>query len=162
MNNFSSAVFCSLLLLSCTSQKKIGSHQDRNKDAEIIKQLEYNAISAEFKLDTAYISRLMHDDFMAVYPHKLQDKQQELAGIYNGMVKRMKEGEIMDSLHLDNYIAQFYNNTAVVTFYTVTKGRIKEVPYENRRMRWYDVWVKEKGEWKFVASQGTPVSQVKN
>jgi hypothetical protein len=25
-------------------------------------------------------------------------------------------------------------------------------------MRWYDVWIKEKGQWKFISAQGTPIT----
>lgn len=67
----------------------------------------------------------------------------------------------MDSIYLDDFKAQFYNNnnTAIVTFYTVTKGERKGVPYQNQRWRWYDVWVKEKETWKLVSIQGTPVTK---
>jgi hypothetical protein len=101
---------------------------------------------------------VIHDNFIAVYPHKLQNKQQELTGIYNNIIRRQQEGETMDSLYLDDFRAQFYNsnNTAVATFYTVTKGQRKGVPYDNQRWRWYDVWIKDKGEWKLVSAQGTP------
>jgi predicted transcriptional regulator YheO len=54
-----------------------------------------------------------------MYAHKLQNKQHELTGIYNNISNRIKEGETMDSLYLDDFKAQLYNNTAVVTFYTV-------------------------------------------
>jgi hypothetical protein len=130
-----------------------------NKEAEVLKQLEYDAISAEFRLDTASIARVLHDNFIAVYAHKLQNKQQELTGIYNNISNLIKEGDTMDSLYLDDFRAQLYNNTAVVTFFTVTKGSRKGVPYENQRWRWYDVWVKEKGQWKLVSAQGTPVTK---
>jgi hypothetical protein len=154
-NKFSSIHFFAVLILSCTTQRRTTS----TNDAEIIKQLEYNAISAEFRLDTAAIARIIHDNFIAVYPHKLQNKQQELTGIYNNITQRKKEGETMDSLYLDDFRAQFHNHTAIVTFYTVTKGTRKGVPYENQRWRWYDVWVKENGEWKLVSVQGTPLKK---
>ncbi len=102
---------------------------------------------------------MIHDSFVAVYPQKLQNKQQELTGIYNNISQRIKDGETMDSLYLDDFRAQLYNNTAVVTFYTVTKGSRKGVPYENQRWRWYDVWVKQRGDWKLVSAQGTPVTK---
>ena len=143
---------------SCTPSGRLERSSSYEKETEIIKQLELKAISAEFILDTATIASVMHKNFIAVYPNKLQNKEQEISGIYNGMIKRMKEGETMDSIYLDDFRAQFYNNnkTAIVTFFTVTKGKRKGVPYENQRWRWYDVWVKEKGTWKLVSIQGTP------
>lgn len=148
-----------VVFYSCTTSGSIADSSFYEKETEIIKQLELKAISAEFRLDTAAIASVMHDKFIAVYPNKLQDKQQEISGIYNGMVKRKKEGETMDSIYLDDFRAQFHNNnnTAIVTFFTVTKGQRKGVSYKNQRWRWYDVWVKEKGTWKLVSIQGTPV-----
>lgn len=143
-----------LAFLSCTSERVTST----SNETALLKKLEYDAISAEFRLDTAAIARVLHDNFIAIYPHKLQNKQQELAGIYNNIVNRKKEGETMDSLYLDDFRAQFYHNTAVVTFFTITKGKRKDVPYENQRWRWYDVWVKENEVWKLVSAQGTPVN----
>jgi len=147
----SSSIFIAACTSSGPSQKTF-----QTNESEIIKQLEYEAISAEFRLDTAYIASVIDDNFISVYAHKLQSKNQELAGIYSNITSRIKEGETMDSLYLDDFRSQFYDNTAIVTFYTVTKGRIKNEPYTNRRMRWYDVWVKQKDKWMLVASQGTP------
>lgn len=150
-----------VVFYSCTASRRITDSSFYEQETEIIKQLELKAISAEFRLDTAAIASVMHEQFIAVYPNKLQNKQQEISGIYNGMIKRMKEGETMDSIYLDDFKAQFYNNnnTAIVTFYTVTKGERKGVPYQNQRWRWYDVWVKEKETWKLVSIQGTPVTK---
>ena len=146
-----------VVFYSCTASRRITDSSFYEQETEIIKQLELKAISAEFRLDTAAIASVMHEQFIAVYPNKLQNKQQEISGIYNGMIKRMKEGETMDSIYLDDFRAQFYNNnnTAIVTFYTVRKG----VPYQNQRWRWYDVWVKEKETWKLVSIQGIPVTK---
>ena len=152
-------VFFAVLIFSCTPPRSTISISAENNQTEILKQLEYKAFLAEFRLDTATIGRMIHDSFVAVYPHNLQNKQQELTGIYKSISQRMKQEETMDSLYLDDFRAQFYNHTAVVTFFTVTKGRRKEVPYKDQRWRWYDVWVKEKGEWKLVSAQGTPVTK---
>jgi len=158
MNSCYFVLLSGMVLLSCTTRKE-RIDDSPAVEAEILKGLEWKAISAEFKLDTATVASVMHDNFVAVYAHKLQNRQQEVDGIYQGIVQRQQEGETMDSLYLDDFRARFYNDhqTAVVTFYTVTKGAREGVPYENRRMRWYDVWVKENGQWKLVAIQGTPL-----
>jgi len=148
-----------LTLASCVSPDITTSKSNQAEITETLKRLEYEAISAEFRLDTAAISRVIHENFIAVYPNKLQNKQQELAGIYKNIVRRKQEGETMDSLYLDHFRADVYGNTAIVTFHTVTKGRRNDGPYEDQRWRWYDVWVKERGEWKLVSSQGTPLTK---
>jgi hypothetical protein len=147
------------LLFSCGSQDQ-GPVPASEDVTEIIKQLELKAISAEFNLDTATIASVLHERFIAVYPHKLQNRQQELSGIYAGILKRKSDGETTDSLYLDDFRTHLYNDnkTAIATFYTVTSGKRNGVPYENQRWRWYDVWVNESEEWKLVSIQGTPVS----
>lgn len=145
-----------IAMLSCSPANNTNSSFAKH-ELETIKKLELTSILAEFTLDTATVSGFMHDNFMAIYPNKIQTKQQEVLGIYNGIMKRKAEGETMDSLYLDDFKGQVYNNTAIVTFQTVTRGTRKGVPYQNQRMRWYDVWVKENGKWKLVSCQGTPL-----
>lgn len=148
-----------VLMLSCSSQNKSTEHEN-GSEAKILEQLELKALSAELRLDTGAIGQSMHVDFVAIYPHKLQNKHEELAGIYRGRVKAQEEGITVDSLYLDDFRARFYNggNTAVLTFYTVSRGSEKDTPCENLRWRWYDVWVKEYGAWKLVSMQGTPLN----
>jgi hypothetical protein len=110
-------------------------------------------------LDTSEIARLMDDNFISIYPNKTQNKQQELAGIYKSEINRRKVDHFIDSLYLDDFKVLVFDNTAVATYFSVAKGRKKGVPFDNDRMRWYDVWVKRKGEWKWVSSQGTWVDK---
>ncbi|MBA3972151.1 MAG: serine hydrolase, partial [Bacteroidetes bacterium] len=126
---------------------------------EHIKALTYHAITSEFKFDTAAIAKLMDDDFISVYPHKKQNKQQELDGIFKSSMERIKENHIIDTLILDDFKVQLFDHTAIAIYYSVTKGTKKGIPFDNNRMRWYDVWVKRNGEWKWVSSQGTLVNK---
>jgi CubicO group peptidase (beta-lactamase class C family) len=130
-----------------------------NSITEQIKQLTYKAFSAEFKNDTAAISRLMDDNFISVYPHKTQNKHQELKGIYKNIDRMKKDDHVIDSFYLDDFKVEVYDNTAITTYYSVTKGRLKGLPFENRRVRWYDVWVNRNDEWKWVSSQGTSINE---
>ncbi len=122
-----------------------------------IRSLEYKAFDAEFRLDTATLSKMMDEKFIAVYPRTISNKQQELAGIYKNISQMKRDEHFIDSFYLDDFKVQLYDYTAVATFFSVTKGRIKAVPFENKRWRWTDVWVKRKGEWKFVSSQGMKI-----
>jgi len=130
-------------------------------ETETIKKLENDAFAAEFKLDTATIARMMHTKFISVGLNKFSNKQEELDGMHKNISQMKKEGHLVDSFYLDDFKVQFYDNTAIATFFSVTKGKKKGVAFKNRRWRWYDVWVKEKNEWKFVSSQGTPLPEVK-
>lgn len=79
-------------------------------------------------------------------------KREELEGIYNTMSKRIKEDPIVDSLYFDDVAIRIYGNTAIVTFISVTKGRIKNIPFTRTLM--YDVWIRKNGEWKAVFFTG--------
>ena len=126
-------------------------------DMNKLKNMEYDWILAEFLLDTATISAMMDEKFMAVGLTEISNKQQELNGIYNSMKQRKENGHFVDSLYLDDMNINIFENTAIVTFISVTKGRIKNVPFENRRTRMYDVWIKKNGEWKAISSQVSPI-----
>ena len=159
MKPLSFIVACLTFSLFICASPKNGFSQKTSfgGDIEKLKKLEYGWLVAEFKRDTASISTMMDDRFMSVGLTGISTKQQELDGIYQNISERLKNGHVVDSLYLDDVRIQIYENTAVVTFFSVTKGRIKEVPFENRRTRMYDVWIKRKGRWKAISSQVTPI-----
>jgi len=157
MNHFFPvAVILIAWLTSCEAAKK-GEAAGVNGDAAIIKKLETGWLSAEFRLDTATIASMMDDAFISVNVTGIANKQQELDGIYQHISQRIKENHVVDSLYLDDMRVQLYGDAAIVTFVSVTRGRIKDIPFQNRRTRFYDVWIKRKGQWKAVSSQGTPL-----
>jgi len=134
------------------SQKSLPS-----SDIENLKKLEYDWLIAEFRMDTATIATMMDEKFMAIGLTSISNKQQELDGMYENISQRLKNGHVVDSLYLDDIHIQVYDKTAIVTYISVTKGRVKEVPFENRRTRMYDVWIKRNGQWKAISSQVSPI-----
>jgi len=119
--------------------------------------MEYEWLMAEFRLDTAFISAMMDDRFMAIDLNKISGKQDELKGIYENMSQRKKEGHFVDSLYLEDVHIEIHDSTAIVSFISVTKGRNKTVPFSNRRTRMYDTWIRRNGKWKAISSQVSPV-----
>jgi len=162
MRHFSNlAPFLLSLLLFCGSAKEsLSQKKVSNNDIEKLKKLEYDWLIAEFKMDTATIALMMDEKFMAIGLSRITNKQQELNGMYENISQRLKNGHVVDSLYLDDIHIQIHDKTAIVTYVSVTKGRIKEVPFENRRTRMYDVWIKRNGQWKAVSSQVSPIRQV--
>jgi hypothetical protein len=59
---------------------------------EELKALTYKAIRAGFNFDTTTVASLMDENFISVYPHKTQSKQQELQGMYQSITKMKEEG----------------------------------------------------------------------
>ncbi|MEO7562138.1 MAG: nuclear transport factor 2 family protein [Ferruginibacter sp.] len=146
-----------LIFNACSPQQKeikiAGSD-----DIAILKKMEFDWLAAEFERDTAFISPMIDETFISIEEDGLHDKQQNLKGMYDNITRRLQERHVVDSFYLDDMRIQLYDSAAVVTFYTVTQGRVKDVPFKNKRWRFYDVWVKRNGKWRAVASQGTPVS----
>jgi len=157
MKLISFITICSIFFFCASPKNAVSQKTSSTNDIEKLKKLEYDWLIAEFKRDTASIAAMMDEKFISVGLTGTSNKQQELDGIYENISERMKNNHIVDSLYLDDVRIQIYGNTAVVTFFSVTKGRIKEVPFANRRTRMYDVWIKRKGQWKAISSQVTPV-----
>jgi len=147
--------FCTLFIFLAKSFAQTTTITD---DKSMIRQLEYDWLQAEFRLDTASISAMMDETFVAVAGAGLQNKQRELEGIYANMSHRKKINHTVDSLYLDDIRIEVYGATAVVTFISVTSGKISDVPFQDRRTRIYDVWIKREGNWKAVSSQATPLN----
>lgn len=160
MNNTAAIrFFISLLMICAVPGKSKAQNMSAQKDMEQLKKMEYDWLIAEFKLDTATIAAMMDKKFIAVGLNSVNNKQQELDGIYENISQRLKNNHVVDSLYLDDMHIEMYDNTAIVTFISVTKGSIKKVPFENRRTRMYDVWIKRNGQWKAVSSQVTPIQK---
>lgn len=146
-----------IILLSCLSSCK-GKLESRTKAAETdyLLSLERKWLEAEFALDTAYLSTLIDSTFVGVSAVHTTTKHQELAGIYNNMLAMRQDSIFLDSLKLEDAIVNFYDNTAVVTFIVHSYKKDKGRPTE-KRTRFSDVWILREGEWKAVASHGTPI-----
>lgn len=144
-----------VLLAACNPSKQTDNTDDISQVSQALKKLEYDALQAEFKMDTAAIASIMDEGFISIDAQKVGNKQSELIGIYNNINRRLQEGHTVDSFYLDQFRVDLFDNTAIVTFFTVTKGMIKEKLYENKRTRFYDVWVNRKGKWKLVSMQAT-------
>jgi hypothetical protein len=146
-------MFC--LLISQSIEKSFSQNKSSKADIEKLTKLEYDWIVAEFKLDTVLLSSILDESFISIDVAGILDKQQELKEVYGSVIEMRKSEHFIDSLYLDSVHIQLYKKCAVVTFIAVTKGRIKNVPFQNRRTRFYDVWIKKDGNWKAVSSQVT-------
>lgn len=122
--------------------------------------LEKKWVEAEFSLDTVYINNLLDSTFISIQPTQTHNKLQEINGIYENMSTMRKAGVVLNSLKLEDAIVNLYGNTAVVTFishtYKTEKGKTVE-----KRMRFYDVWMKRNEQWKALSSQGTVIEELK-
>jgi hypothetical protein len=146
-------------LFSCNTSKYPVTPNSKSSLSRLLFGLEYNAIDAEFRLDTASIAAIMDEGFISINEKEVTTKHEELLGMYNTISKRLKDNHVIDSFYLDQFRVDQFGNTAVVTFFIVTKGRIQNVSFENRRTRFYDVWIRRNGKWKIVSMQATRISK---
>ncbi len=149
-----SLIVIKIILLPCQS---ISQDINFKKDSATLRNLEFDWLTAEFKLDTATISRMMDDSFISIGDNSISNKQEELDGTYKNISQRIKNDHFVDSLYFDDLQIRIYGNAAVVTYISITKGTIKGVPFNGRRTRIYDVWIKRNDQWKAVSSQITPI-----
>ena len=91
-----------ILLMCALPGTGLSQSTSPRNETELLKQMEYNWLMAEFKQDTATIAQMMDDNFMSIGPAGISGKQQELAGMYANMGKRLKAGHVVDSLYLDD------------------------------------------------------------
>jgi hypothetical protein len=146
-------LFC--LLLNQSAEKSFSQSKSSKVDIEKLSKLEYDWIIAEFKLDTVLLSSILDESFISIDDTGILDKKQELKEVYESVIQMRKSEHFIDSLYLDSVHIQIYRKFAVVTFIAVTNGRIKNIPFQNKRTRFYDVWIKKRGDWKAVSSQVT-------
>ncbi len=152
--NFSVLIVFSYIFSGCTAEVNQTSVEN---DIDNLKKLEHEWLVAEFKLDTSTISALMDTSYVYVGLDGLTGKAEDLKAMHDNISQRLKNGHVIDTFHLEDMRVKIYDNTAVVTFVIVTFGSTKDGPFQNRRTRFYDVWVKREGKWKMVASQGTSI-----
>jgi hypothetical protein len=149
---------CLLFLLTACSQP--ATNKVENSVAETkqhLLSLERKWIEAEFALDTAYIGSLLDSTFFSVNAEHISNKQQEINGIYANISVLRKDSIFLDSLKLEDAVVNLYGDAAVTSFISHTYKKDKGRPTE-KRMRFYDVWVKRDEEWKAVSSQGTVIA----
>lgn len=145
-----------VVLSGCHDSEKLNVQGD-NGDKAILQKMEYDWLAAEFRMDTASIAQMLDDNFIAVAKSGISVKQKELEGVAQFVGQMRQDKHVIDSFYLDEVRVQLYDNAAVVSFVSVTKGSINKIAFSNRRTRFYDVWIKRNGRWKAVSSQATPL-----
>jgi ketosteroid isomerase-like protein len=125
--------------------------QHKPAEEDLIQQLEYKWIHAEFAQDTAFIARILDQRFMAIEPDGIVNRQQEISDVFEAINEFKKNGRTIDSFALKDMAINLYDNTAVVTFICMTYGKYRGVPF-TRKSRFYDVLEKRNDSWKGIAS----------
>lgn len=140
-----------LTLFSCFSNP--------SNDPVVAKQLlelEREAITREFKNDTAFLSSIMDTSFIELARDKIKNKHEVLKTIHADNIANANNKIVRDSFVLEDPVVHVYDKTAVVTFIMHTYNKKDQIPFE-RRTRFYDVWVKRDNKWMAITWQGSAV-----
>lgn len=140
-----------IFTLVLTGISHVAEAMVRLSDEEQIRELMRRWDNALVKKDVKLISSILADDFTYVDASgRIQNRSQHLAFIDSSDLK-------VESSQSSNFVIRIYGNTAVAIAEGTIRGSYKSKGFGNR-YRYTDVWVKQKGKWKAVATQITDLS----
>ena len=121
-----------------------------SEDEQILIQIQHDWAQARVKGDVSYTRRLETEDCTIVWPdgtvvHKRQDLQSMTGDI------------VFTEFKIDELNVRSYGDTAIVVGGGEISANRGKVNLLAGKYVWTDTFVKQKGEWKVVASQVTPV-----
>src|SRR5262249_39689831 len=141
-------VFVVTLILPTVIHSQIASESVVRQLIELKDQM----LKAELERDTSFLDQVFADEF--VYGMTTGDvltKAQLLA--------RVKAPDhTYEYLHSNNAQVRVYGNVAVMTDHTMTKGSNKGHEFGGD-FRFVRIFVKKRGKWRAVLTQGTPMTQ---
>jgi len=123
--------------------------KDTAKDEKEILQIERDWAQANLKADAAALGKILGDDWVGQGPFGTMTKAQTLAELKSGDYKT-------DSVTLGDMKVRVFGDTAIVSGSNDEKSSYKGKDTSGH-WTWTDVFVKRKGHWQAVASQGTPM-----
>jgi ketosteroid isomerase-like protein len=121
--------------------------KDTAKDEKELLQIERDWTQASLKGDAAALGKILGDDWVGQGPAGTMAKAQVLAELKSGDNKT-------DSITLGDMKVRVFGDTAIVTGSDDEKSSYKGKDTSGH-WTWTDVFVKRKGHWQAVASQGT-------
>ena len=125
---------------------------DPASDERELTQLVKDLNAALVKADTAFLERVLAQDFVHYRPHgDVENRAQYLQDRKDGRVQ-------FESLVADDIKVRFYGDTAIVTYRSTAKGKDRWGTINEQR-RWTRVFVRKDGRWQLVHSQGTTIQK---
>ncbi|HEV3163500.1 MAG TPA: nuclear transport factor 2 family protein [Isosphaeraceae bacterium] len=133
----------------------------RSRSEREVRDLEAQFSEAVVRGDRGYYNRVLAEDFTHTSHSGLfKTRAQWLAESKSGDQPDARPGTThYDALDLDDLAVRVYGDTAVVTGRTTPKGRNSKGQPMTGRYRFLRVWVKQQGQWRVVAFQGTRIAE---
>lgn len=125
---------------------------DQASDERDLKQLVKDLNAALVKADTAFLERVLDQDFVHYRPRgTIENRAQYLENRKNGNVN-------FESLVADDMKVRFYGDAPIVTYRSTAKGKDQQGAIDEQRL-WTRVFVRRDGRWRLVHSQGTTIQK---
>lgn len=139
------------LLVSVAVATPLAQRARVASDQDVLIALERRWNDAFYKKDTAFISSVLADEFVATYDDGSRgDRSKELA-------LAAEFDQQVESAIQDEFQVKVYGNSAVVWF-TLNVVGIKQGQRATLKLSYTDVWVMRDGRWQCVSSQSTRVA----
>lgn len=123
---------------------------DTASDEQELTRLIKDFNTALVKADTAFLDKVLADDFVHYRPKgDVENKAEYLEDRKSRKVK-------FDSLIADDIKVRVYGDAAIVTYQSTAKGKDQHGTIDEQR-RWTRVFVRKDGNWQLVHSQGTSI-----
>jgi ketosteroid isomerase-like protein len=117
-----------------------------------MERIERELQTSILKSDPSVSERYLADTVVITTPDgDVLDKSRAIADIKSGNLK-------LQSSNISDMKVRVYGDTAVVSFRTTDKGTYNKRVFSGQ-YRWTDVFMKQGGNWKLVASHGTPAQR---
>jgi ketosteroid isomerase-like protein len=121
--------------------------KDSARDEKELLQIERDWVKASATKDAAALGKILGDDWVMQGPLGTMKKAEVLADLKSGDSK-------IESITLGDMSVRVFGDTAIVMGSNDEKSSYKGKDTSGR-YTWVDVFVKRKGHWQAVASQGT-------
>src|SRR3954463_15081084 len=125
---------------------------DIASDERELTQLVKDFNAALVKADTAFLDKVLGQDFVHYRPHGTVENRAQY------LENRKTGGVDFDSLVADDIKVRFYGDAAVVTYRSTAKGKDQRGAIDEQR-RWTRLFVRRDGRWQLVHSQGTTIQK---
>ena len=114
---------------------------------DYLKQIENDWIDASKSKNTNKLAEILADDWMGIgWDGKTSDKAKAVADLKG-------PGYSFEAVEVGPMKVRFFGNTAVVTGSDTEKSKGADGKDTSGKYAWTDVFVKQSGKWKAVASQ---------
>lgn len=121
---------------------------------QILAKLEQDWVDASLKKDTAFVDRLLADDYVGIAPDGTTwTKSKQIESLRSGDLK-------FESVTIDGIKVRVLGDTAVVTLGQTEKSQFQGKDTSGRTM-WTDIFMKKNGRWQIIANHGSRVDESK-